>query len=273
MKFFVLALGLAFLALLAAGALGSWRFARRAAELTRHLLDGAAPVDVSDRLPNPVRGFALRADANPADLARAVQFTQEAEMQLKPYGPWLLLEAEQTVATSAPGFLWQARRMLGPVPKLQVIDGFIAGRGQLRVRLLGLLRVAHGSGPAVDRAEMQRYLAELPWAPDAILGNPALRWQTVAEDWVEVQAEVAGGPVEVRFRFDEAGDIVEVFAAARDATDDAGRPVQLPWQGYFRDYRMVGGRRIPTEAEVGYLRPEGFRPYWQGRITSYEALH
>ena len=129
------------------------------------------------------------------------------------------------------------------------------------------------SGPELDRGEALRYLAELPWAPDAILGNPALRWRMVGDDWAEVSMQTADGPVALRLRFDGAGDIVEVFAEARDTTDDEGNPVALPWQGVFRDYRMIGARRIPVEGEVGYIRDEGFRPYWQGRITGYSVVH
>lgn len=273
MKTVALVGGLLLAALTVFGIFGAARFARLAAGIEARLLGGAAPVNVAGSLPAAVREFALRADATPTDLARAVRFTQRAEMLLKPGRPWQPLDATQLIAVGEPGFLWQARQAFGPLPKVQVVDAFRGGRGLLRVRLFGLLRVANAEGPAIDRGEALRYLAELPWAPDAILGNPAIAWRERDDGWVEATLDAGGAPVSVRFRFDAAGDIVEVRADARETTDDDGNPAAYPWQGYFRDYRMVGPRRIPAEGEVGYVRPGGYRAYWQGQITGYGAIH
>ncbi|MDJ0627789.1 MAG: hypothetical protein QNJ44_05980 [Rhodobacter sp.] len=231
------------------------------------------PRDVSGNLPEKVREFALRADATPNDLAVGFTFTQAAEMQLTPGQPWQSLRARQMIATGAAGFLWQASQFVGPVPKLHVVDGFADGAGALRVWLLGLIPVLRAESADIDRGEAMRYLAELPWAPDAILGNPDLSWQMVGEDWAEVSMDLADGPVAVRFRFDGSGDIVEVFAAGRPTSDAAGKRVLRDWQGYFRDYRMIGPRRIPAEAEIGYVEPGGMRPYFQGRIVDYSVTH
>jgi hypothetical protein len=239
--------------------------------LRADLRKAPGPVDVAARLPAKVRDFALRADANPADLAHRIAFTQEAEMQLKRGAPWQPLCARQTVAIGAPGFLWLADQPLGPIAKFRVIDAFTGGRGLLQVMLLGLVRIARITGSEADRAEAMRYLAELPWAPDAILGNPSLRWTMLDDDWAEVS--LAEPWVAVRFRFDAQGDIAEMRARDRPATDPSGKPVTHDWQGYFRDYRMIGPRRIPAEGEVGYLYPDGYRPYFQGRITEYSATH
>ena len=264
-------LGIAALLILAF--VGSFRFARWAAGLSDQLARAARPVDISAALPAQVRDFALRADASPDDLAHCVSFVQSAEMQLKPGQPWQPLDATQTVSVGTVGFVWQAQQMLGPVAKINVVDAFVAGQGWLRVRLMGLLRVVNAFGPGFSRAEALRYLAELPCAPDAILGNRHLKWREISHDWVEVSTDVDGAPVAIRFRFDALGDIVEAQADARATTDDQGQPVDYPWQCYFRDYRMIGPRRIPAEGEAGYLRPDGYRAYFQGRITGYEATH
>ncbi|MDJ0823906.1 MAG: hypothetical protein QNJ16_00240 [Rhodobacter sp.] len=241
--------------------------------LHARLAGAPAPLDVSARLPRKVREFALRADATPDDLAVSVRFTQSAEMQLKPGRPWQALEARQTIATGTAGFIWQATQSLGPATKFRVIDSFVRGRGALRVWLFGLAPVVHANGGDIDRAEAMRYLAELPWAPDAILGNPDLAWRMDGEDWAEVSLAMPDEPVTVRFRFDAGGDIAEVFGPDRPTTDAEGNPVRYDWQGFFRDYRMIGPRRVPAEAEVGYVQPGGFLPYFQGRITAYEANH
>jgi hypothetical protein len=268
----VLILVLIVLLLVIASLLGAARFAGRAQRLRRRLLAGAPPRDVAAALPPKVRDFALRADARPDDLAHSLGFSQRAEMQARPGGPWQLLDATQTVATGAPGFVWQAEQALGPLSRLQVIDAFANGSGCLSVQVLGLIPAVRARGADIDRGEAMRYLAELPWCPDAILGNPSLVWRMLDEDWAEVS--LAGASVvAVRFRFDAAGDIAEMRARDRPATDPAGKPVRYDWQGYFRDYRRVGPRRVPVEAEVGYVYTDGYRAYFQCRIIGYSAAH
>lgn len=266
-------LGILALAVLAAGLVAQLRQSSLVRRLQMQLDAAPAPRDMSSRLPARVRDFALRADATPDDLAASVSFTQIAEMQLKPGDPWQVLDARQTIAAGAVGFLWQARLPWGPVAKFSVIDAYAGGKGLLRAALLGLIPVARADGPDIDRAEAMRYLAELPWAPDAILGNPALIWRMIDDDWAEASMLIAGGRVAVRFRFDSGGDIAEVFAQDRPATAPDGSKASYDWQGYFRDYRMIGPRRVPAEAEVGYVHADGFRPYFQGRITDYAVQH
>ena len=273
MKIVILSLALIVAAVAIAAALGSYLFSRRIAAVHQRLQTAARPVDVSGRLPPIVRDFARRADASPEDLASSVEFIQSAEMQLKPGQGWQPLQAGQIIATGAPGFLWQARQSLGPLPKFQVIDAYVGGAGRLHVRLLGLLDIVNATGPHIDRAEALRYLAELPWAPDAILGNPSISWRMLDDDRAEAVLDVNGQRAVVRFRFDAAGDIAEVFAPSRPTTDEQGKPADLPWQGFFRDYRMIGPRRVPYEAEVGYIHPGGYRAYFQGCITSYSVTH
>ncbi|MDF0603151.1 hypothetical protein P1J78_20590 [Psychromarinibacter sp. C21-152] len=254
-------------------AAGPARMARRVRALEARLDRAPAPRDVSERLPDRVRDFALRGDATPTDLAARVHLTQRAEFQPKPAAPWMLLEARQSIAIGAPGFVWEARQDVGPLPKLRGFDAFVDGTGLLRMQLFGLIPAARAEGPITDRAEAMRYLAELPWAPDAILGNPSLSWRMDGPDWAVVTMEVPGGPVSARFRFDSGGDIVEMLAKDRPSTDAAGQPIFQTWRGCFRNYRMIGPRRVPAEGEVGYVFGDTYRPYFQGRITGYETVH
>lgn len=273
MKTVMLSLILAAAAVALAAALGGYLLSRRIAAMHNRLQTSEPPADVSAQLPQKLRDFALRADASPDDLASSVEFTQSVEMQLKPGQAWQQLQTSQIVATGVPGFLWNARQPLGPLPKFRVIDAYIDGTGLLRVWLFGLLRIVNAAGPGIDRAEALRYLAELPWAPDAILGNPAIAWRMIDDDWAEAALDVQGRRAVVQFRFDAAGDVVEVHAPSRPTTDDGGNATDLPWHGYFRDYRMIGPRRVPFEAEAGYVHPGGYRAYFQGCISSYSVTH
>ncbi len=231
------------------------------------------PVPVADRLPPRVREFAQRCDASADDIAVRVRLTQLAELQREAGGPWYWLEARQTIVTGEPGFVWEGWRPFCGTTKVRVVDSLVNGVGRLRVQIVGLIRIIEAKGVEVDRGEAMRYLAELPWAPDAILGNPAVSWAMDGDDWAVASTDTTGGPVSVRFRFDGAGDIVEFFAKDRPALQPGGGVKLCDWRGYFRNYRMIGTRRIPSEGEVGYVEDGTYRAYFQGRVTGYDTDH
>jgi hypothetical protein len=261
------------IALIAAlGYAGHWYFRGRgedeAARIEARVLAGAPPVARTD-LPMLVEAFVKTAGVTPEALGRTVALTQEAEMQMRPGGGWSPMTARQTISAGEAGFAWVATQTFGPLPLFRVIDSFVAGKGGLVVRLFGSFPIVRAEGADMDRGEVMRYLAELPWFPDAILGNGQLVWRLVAPREVSVAIDMPGGPAAVRFLFDETGDISEMRADDRPVRGDDGTVTTREWRGYFRDYRLIGGRRVPNEGEVGYVTDGAYAPYWKGRITGY----
>lgn len=200
-------------------------------------------------------------------LVAAALFTREAGAPFEP------APATQTYGLGAPNFVWFAETPLLPgLPKFRVIDAYVGGEGRLAARALGSIPVASASGAEINRAEAMRYLAELAWIPDAILGNPAIEWAEREDGWLEATLRLEPRDATVRFRLED-GVIAEMRADARPAeTAPDGSQVLLDWRGLFTDYAEIGGRRIPTRGEVGYIRDGDYAPYWRGTITSYEIL-
>ncbi|HCQ65337.1 MAG TPA: hypothetical protein DIU07_09360 [Rhodobacteraceae bacterium] len=221
-------------------------------------------------LPPEVQAFAERGMAGDTP-GVAIALAQAAEMRLKRGANWTALSARQTISSPVPGFAWVAQMKVGPIPVVRVIDSLVEGAGRLEVRALGAFRIGAESGPEAALGEAQRYLAELPWTPDAILTNRAIAWADTPEG-VTARLETEGGPAEIRFTFDAAGDIATARAEDRPAKLADGTPARLVWRGWFKDYAKIGGRRIPLQGEVGYQYPDGFESYWRGRVTGYEVI-
>ena len=246
-------------------------FRSRTLALGAALRGDPGPVDVSDGLPPLVRAFALKSGADPAHLLRIISFTQEVELRRVQGARFDRYMAWQVAATGKPGFLWQARQDAGPFTKLRVVDAFVDGDGHLEARLMASIPVARADGPDLALAEAYRYLAELPWVPDAILGNLDLRWQMAGDRTASVSLQTKGGAAHVAFLFDADGDIVAMRAKGRPATDAAGKPARYDWQGTFGGYAVLGPRRVPVTGEVGYIYPTGYEAYFRARLTEYHA--
>jgi len=268
MKTAIAVVGLILVIALAAALLLANQFSRKMAALEATVLSGE-PLPIRDNLPEAVAAFAWRGMAGATVPMSGTRLEQAVEMRLKKGRDWTPMRAWQVIGAGAPGFAWFATMSAGPVPIVRVVDAYAAGEGLLEVRALGAIPMGRSYGPEATRGEVMRYLAELPWSPDAILTNPELRWQETGPDRVSVSLDLADGPASVTFVFDEGGDMVTMEANDRPAEDAAGAPTRMDWRGRFWDYGEIGGRRIPRRGEVGWLWPDGYEGYWRGEITAY----
>lgn len=178
--------------------------------------------------------------------------------------------AAQSIDLTRPQFVWRAAT--GPLSCLTVVDSLIGNETCSEVRLLGLLRVAgaSGSNSALLKGQIMRYLAELPWAPDAILSNTLLDWK-VADRRLTVSTACGAGQCTVTFSLDDRKRIVSVSAVDRPRMEE-GRFAERPWQGHFADYRRHYGRLLPFKAEVGWVLNGTLTTVWQGAITGWEIV-
>jgi len=86
--------------------------------------------------------------------------------------------ATERFAVERVAFSWKARFPIAPLVSVKVLDGYAHGSGMLRVRALGF-PVQTRSGRDIDAGEAYRYLAELPWVPHAMAGEPRARMARV----------------------------------------------------------------------------------------------
>ena len=148
-------------------------------------------------VPQPVHDLANRLGAR-TDGA-AVRLTQHGTMRSVPGARRMKFSAEQTIQLRQPGFEWRAST--GPAGCITVIDALQRGSTTSEVRLLGCVRLA-GTKPddaaALLKGQLLRYLAELAWAPDAILQNALLQWSApgnslrVAVQHRDVRCKISG---------------------------------------------------------------------------------
>jgi len=227
----------------------------------------ASPPGRPPGLPAEVRALALRLGATGDPALSGVTLTQSGTMRDGPADRFRRFSAVQRIELHRPDFSWRARA--GPFGCISVVDAMRGGEARLEVRLLGLLRIAGlRGGEAPAKGEVMRYLAELAWAPDAILLNPALSWQVVDGRTLRVAAGHGAARGEVELGLDEEGRIASVLAADRPRREGDGF-VGRPWRGRFRGYRRHEGRWLPFRGEVGWQLEGGWFTAWRGAIGDW----
>jgi hypothetical protein len=202
---------------------------------------------------------------------RGTWLKQVGEMRFAPDRPWMSFEAEQWFEGDGIDFRWLARVRMAPFLRATVLDSFERSRGALTAHVLGIVPVARASGPATDKAEAMRGLAELPWRPLAFGEGPSLSWRDEGGDKLRATYDDGSTQAAVEFRADEEGRVLGVTASSRPRM--VGKSVvDTDWSGVFGEYRVYDQLRVPTHAEVTWQLPEGPFTYWRGRVTDFRVL-
>lgn len=222
-------------------------------------------------LPGGVYDLAVRLGADPGGEPSEVSLTQTGRMKPSLESKaWMRFTAVQSISTRACEFDWRSKA--GPFGLLSGRDALAGGEGRFDITALGFLPIARAKHTfALVRGELMRYLAELAWAPDAILHNRHLRWREIDPDNLSVSAGADETESEVVLTLGSDGRIASAFAPDRPRS--ATPPwLPTPWRGRFSDYRLYNKRWIPFSGEV-YWEISGVpKPYWEGQLTGWEVV-
>lgn len=220
------------------------------------------------RLPAAVLDLAMRLGVTRQDAPPIVSLTQTGRMKRDlDADSWMAFTACQTISTHASAFEWRARA--GPLGLISAVDALRADEGRFDIMALGIIPLARARHtPALMRGELMRYLAEIAWAPHAILHNHALDWQVIDAETLSVSAGVDETKSQVLLSLDSEGRIGAAFAADRPRAATAPL-LPTPWRGHFSDYRLHHGIWVPFSAQVAWEIDGRARPYWQGCLESW----
>ncbi len=202
---------------------------------------------------------------------RGTWLRQEGEMRFAPGRPWMSFTAEEWFHGGGIEFRWQAWVRMAPLVRARVVDSFEDGKGKLTALVYGAVPVASSRGPATDRGEAMRGLAELPWRPSAFREAPHLRWDVAEAGKLRATFDDGRTPAAVEFEVDDDGTVHSAATSSRPRM--VGKTlVETAWSGTFREHKVFDGIRVPTVAEVAWHLPEGPFTYWRARITDFRVL-
>ena len=198
---------------------------------------------------------------------QTVRFRQRGRMRQDEASGWIRFRASQSISLTDCAFDWRART--GPAGLVFVRDALTGGEGRVDVGFLGVLPIARVEAThQLNRGELIRYLAEIPWAPGAITRNSALRWRVEA-DRIFVATGAGETSAEVMFTLDTDGRISEAFATDRPRAVKGGF-VDTPWCGRFCEYRRCGGALVPFAGAVSWVINGQEVVVWEGRLKEWE---
>ena len=192
-------------------------------ETWRHLATPSEPVGVFDAddlrgLPSAARSLLAHALAPGVALHSVVTLEMEGEIKLK---RWMPFRARQVLRAGS-GFVWEATVGRAPV-RIRGGDTYFRGVGTLAFKLWGLVRVAHATGPDIDRSAAGRLAAEtVAWAPQALIPRMGASWAGGGPDGAVVTLPIGEDPIEVAVVVEPGGRLRELSMQRWGDPDSGG---------------------------------------------------
>jgi len=201
----------------------------------------------------------------PRDWSLTVRF--RGGFRMKPGQSWMPFDAWQYNCTSPITRLVDMRIDAAGVVPMWGRDTYIAGRGRMIGKVLGLIPVADGQGTEFDRSELVTYLNDALMLAPSMLLVPAARWSHVDEHAFDIELTDRGNGVSGRVFVDDSGRLVHF------RTDDrwyAGvtPPVRTAWSTPVEGWtRSPAGRPVPTGGTAAWELPDGDFTYVRGAFV------
>ena len=179
---------------------------------------------------------------------------------------WYPFRARQEFSVEPAGFVWDAHIAMSRLMPVLVRDSYVGGAGSMRGEVLAVYPLVNQSNrPELDAGALQRFLAESVWFPSALLPRQNLTWEPIDDRRARAALTDRHTTVSLEFRFNDAGDVTEIFAPDRFA-ENHGRYEPKPWVVTCSEYELHAGMRIPVRCEVAWV--EGTTPGLTGEVAS-----
>jgi hypothetical protein len=221
-----------------------------------------------DAVPAPVARYFSRALTDGPATVTSARLQQSGDFRVG--NTWYPFRATQAFSVEPAGFVWDARIATSRLMPVLVRDACVGGAGSMRGEVLALYPIVNQANRReLDAGALQRFLAEAVWFPTALLPRQNLKWEAIDDRRARATLTDRHTTVSLEFRFNDDGDVTEIFAPDRYA-ENHGRYDPKPWVVTCSGYGLHAGMRIPVQCEVAWVEDTTPVPYWRGRITDFQ---
>ncbi|MEI6103613.1 MAG: DUF6544 family protein [Methanothrix sp.] len=177
--------------------------------------------------------------------------------------------SEEYVSCHPPGFIWHAVAKLLPLLWIEVCDCYCGGKGNMRVFLMSLKKLASSRGREMDQSSLLRWLSEATMFPTALLPGDHIAWKPIDSKSAKAVVRDRELTASAIFYFDKRGAIRKVVTADK-YREVKGKPEKAVWIGYFHNYQRKNGILVPTEVGATWKLPLGNLNYARFKLVEID---
>lgn len=216
-------------------------------------------------LPEPARRWLRAVGAVGRPRTRTIRVRFEGRFRLRAGQPLMPFHAWQYDAGPPVARVMTMRLMAGGVVPMFGTDRYAEGRGRMVGRLLGLVTVADGSGPAFDAGELVTWVNDAALLDPSLLLVPAAAWSPVDADRFDLAFTDGPSTVTARIEVGEDG-LLRGFRTEDRWYAGVDPPLRAPWRTPVDGWAVTGdGRVVATGGRATWELPDGDLTYIEGR--------
>ena len=196
-------------------------------------------------LPHPVQKWLRNSGVFGQPFITNAKITQNLEMKMKPVQEkWLQATALQYSTVDVPAFVWSVDARMNSLIGFKGRDKFEDGKGEMLIKLEGLVNVVNENGEKLDEGSLQRYLGEMVWLP-TLAFSQYVSWEKLNDSTAIATLNYMGTTGSGTFYFNSEGDFVK-FSAMRFKGSEADAK-RYQWVLQVKEYESFEGIRVPSK--------------------------
>jgi hypothetical protein len=240
--------------------MGYKRIYREAVEkaMMKNRTTEGAPLGEEDiaHLPLPVQKYLRYAGTLGKPKVSNVFIAAKGTMRSNPGDSSMKFRSEQFNFYPDPVRLFYIRALKAGIPAtgLHVYKDETAS---MQIKVAGLFRVVNAVGPEMNQGETVTVFNDMCCMAPATLISKNIQWE--AADGLQVNARFTNGGITISATlfFDTEGRLIDFISYDRFETQNGKKYINNPWRTPVLEYGDFVGFRLPSKADVIYIRPEG----------------
>jgi hypothetical protein len=199
-------------------------------------------------LPEPLQKYIHYVGVIGKEKVQNVKISFKGEMKLDPKQDWVKIKTEQYNFLDQPTRLFYIRASKLGIPFMG-LDSFIAGKGNMLIKVVGLFTVADARGPEMDMGEMVTLFNDICLFSPAVLIDRRFQWETIDTFTVKGTFKYKTHKVSALLYFNKKGQLINFVTDDRFYSPMGKTYQRVRWSTPVRDYQEFNGIKVPTYGE------------------------
>jgi hypothetical protein len=150
------------------------------------------------------------------------------------------------------------------------MDSYINGKGNMLIKVLGLIKVVDAQGKEANASAAVTYFNDMCILAPGALTDSRIQWKSVDSHTANATFTDDYNSVSAKLIFNDKGELTDFFTDDRYFSPDGKSPVKTNWETPIKDYQDYNGVKICSYGEaIWHFKSSDFQ-YAKFNIKSVE---
>ena len=220
-------------------------------------------------MPESVQKYLAYVGVIGKEKVKNVRVVCDGDFKLDPGKDWVKISSQQYNFFDDPARFYFIQANMFGVPVIG-LHSYTDAKASMLIKLAGLITVADGRGPEMNRAETVTVFNDMCLLAPASLIDQRIQWETIDSQTVKATFDNNGSKISALLYFNDKGELINFVSDDRSYSPTGKTFQQASWSTPVKDYKEINGLKLPTYGEAIWHFPEGDYCYARLNIREVE---